>query len=288
MGGVVTKARASVTNIINTFALHPNPYEVKAEDADHRLVYDEQGDHLYYQTVGGVENASVVILYSYGNMYTSQDINLQNDLKRIHQQLEAVFIGHTICMYYYDYPQYGKTDGECSEETMNATIWRMYEYIHEHHAKDAMAILLWGFSLGSSPTCYLANRLAKQQVNQQRQPDGIILQSPVGEAVHLGTGWYTDDRKEAGWYDNIFRAKETPNWGPTCIVHGQEDKVVPPHSAEMIFAHIKSSPSHLELIPKKGHNNMRFKPNSKEFQVLVEWLPSVVPPPTQPNQQDGS
>jgi pimeloyl-ACP methyl ester carboxylesterase len=283
MGGVVTKT-------INTLALHPNPYPVKAEDADHRLVYDELGDHLYYQTVGGVEDPTIVILYSYGNMYTTQDMNLQNDLKRIHQQLEAALRGHKVCIYYYDWPQYGKTDGEISEETMNATIWRMYDYIHEHHSKDAKALLLWGFSLGSSPTCYLANRLAKpliDNVNQLRRPDGIILQSPVGEAVHLGTGWYTEDRTEPGWYDNIFRAKETPFWGPCVIFHGLEDKVVPPHSAEMIFAHIKSSPSRLELIPKKGHNNMKFKPNSKEFQVLMEWLPLVVPPPTQPNGQDG-
>jgi pimeloyl-ACP methyl ester carboxylesterase len=279
MGGVVTKA-------INTLALYPNPYPVKAEDEDHRLVYDEQGDHLYYQTIGSVEDPTVVILYSYGNMFTSQDTNLQNDLKRIHQQLEASLRGHKILYYYYDYPQYGKSDGDLSEETMNATVWRMYEHIHEHHAKDAKAILLWGFSLGSSPTCYLANRLAKQDL--LRRPDGIILQSPVGEAVHLGTGWYTEDRTKPGWYDNIFRAKETPNWGPTLVMHGLEDKVVPPHSAEMIFAHIKSSPSHQELIPKKGHNNMKFKPNSKEYQVLVEWLPLVIPPPTQPNEQDGS
>ena len=65
--------------------------------------------------------------------------------------------------------------GEPSEQNCYADIEAAYQYLREVKKLLPEQIVLYGRSLGSGPTCYLAAKTAESG----RSIAGVILQSPV-------------------------------------------------------------------------------------------------------------
>lgn len=102
-----------------------------------------------------------------------------------------------------------------------------YDYLRRSGINEA-DIVLYGESLGTGVAVQLA---------AQRNPSGIILESPFSSAVDVGVHlypylpvrWLLRDRFESIRY--IGRVK-----APILVLHGEQDKIVPASLGRKLFA----------------------------------------------------
>jgi pimeloyl-ACP methyl ester carboxylesterase len=117
-------------------------------------------------------NAQVTILFSHGN---AEDLGMIydwfNDLARVLR----------VNIMAYDYTGYGKSNGTPCEENCYADIEAAFQYLLEVRRVQPEQIVLYGRSLGSGPSCYLAAKTAKDG----HSVGGVILQSPLLSAYRV-------------------------------------------------------------------------------------------------------
>jgi pimeloyl-ACP methyl ester carboxylesterase len=117
-------------------------------------------------------NAQVTILFSHGN---AEDLGMIydwfNDLARVLR----------VNIMAYDYTGYGKSNGVPQEDSCYADIEAAYQYLLEVRRVQPEQVVLYGRSLGSGPSCYLAAKSAKEG----QSVGGVILQSPLLSAYRV-------------------------------------------------------------------------------------------------------
>ena len=186
--------------------------------------------------------SNVTLLFSHGN---AEDLNSAYYwMKKLSKELDVNVVG-------YDYTGYGENDGECrrpdcyivcpsrsgprahrvyifynlktgspSEIKCYADIEAVYQDLVEEKGINPEQIVLYGRSLGSGPSCYLA---AKTASRDGRSVAGLILHSPFTSVyrVVFDVGLTLLGDK----FPNIDRLAKVKC--PVCIIHGQKDKIVP-------------------------------------------------------------
>jgi len=107
--------------------------------------------------------ASTTFLFSHGN---AEDIGmiLEWFTELSHEVNVNIFI--------YDYEGYGKATGSPSEFSCNNDIDAAYKYLTVSLNQDPSSIIIYGRSIGSGPSCYLAERLSRENI----EIGGLILQ----------------------------------------------------------------------------------------------------------------
>jgi pimeloyl-ACP methyl ester carboxylesterase len=117
-------------------------------------------------------NAQVTILFSHGN---AEDLGMIydwfNDLARVLR----------VNIMAYDYTGYGKSNGAPCEENCYADIDAAFQYLLDVRRLQPEQIVLYGRSLGSGPSCFLAQKSAKEG----KSVGGVILQSPLLSAYRV-------------------------------------------------------------------------------------------------------
>ena len=117
-------------------------------------------------------NAQVTILFSHGN---AEDLGMIydwfNDLARVLR----------VNIMAYDYTGYGKSNGVPTEENCYADIEAAFQYLLEVRRVQPEQVVLYGRSLGSGPSCYLASKTARDG----QSVGGVILQSPLLSAYRV-------------------------------------------------------------------------------------------------------
>lgn len=142
-------------------------------------------------------SAKYTILYSHGNA---------EDLGKIFQYLRYLSKLLNVGILAYDYTGYGfgnllnNASGENpspSEDQCYADIDAAYHYLTELEHIPADRIILYGRSLGSGPSCYLAQRLNLLR-KSDRSPNiaGLVLHSPFLSifrvVIDTGFTWSSD------------------------------------------------------------------------------------------------
>ncbi len=204
-------------------------------------------------------NAKVTILFSHGN---AEDLGMIydwfNDLARVLR----------VNIMAYDYSGYGKSAGHApSEEYVYADIEAAYKYLLEVRKLQPEEIVLYGRSLGSGPSCYLAQKTA----NEGRSVAGVILQSPLLSAFRVAFNF----RFTMIWdkFPNVDYAPFIKC--PVFIVHGTQDEVVPFWHGEELFLALeqcwRAKPFWVE---GAGHNNIEalLRPSGAFVDKLIEFL----------------
>jgi abhydrolase domain-containing protein 17 len=204
-------------------------------------------------------NATITILFSHGNA---------EDLGMIYEWFHDLARVLRVNILAYDYTGYGKSSSSGgssssspsssssslvssypSEDHCYADIEAAYRYLVEIRRIRPEQIVLYGRSLGSGPSCYLAKKTACEG----RSVGGLILQSPLLSAYRVAFNFrYTmvGDR-----FPNIDYAPHIAC--PVFIVHGTQDEVVPFWHGEELWEKIpqpwRAKPFWVE---GAGHNNI--------------------------------
>jgi len=203
-------------------------------------------------------NAQVTILFSHGN---AEDLGMIydwfNDLARVLR----------VNIMAYDYSGYGKSNGTPTEENCFEDIKAAYSYLIDEKNIKPEQIVLYGRSLGSGPSCYLASKTAEEG----RSVAGVILQSPLLSAYRVAFNFrftMIGDR-----FPNIDYAPKIRC--PVFIVHGTQDEVVPFWHGQGLFLAVNQSWRAKPFwVEGAGHNNIEalLRPSGTFVDKLIEFL----------------
>lgn len=153
------------------------------------------------------------------------------------------------------------------EEYVYADIEAAYDYLLNTRKLKPEEIVLYGRSLGSGPSCYLASKTAKAG----KSVAGVILQSPLLSAFRVAFNF----RYTMIW-DKFPNIDYAPNIRcPVFIVHGTQDEVVPFYHGQDLFLSLKQEWRAKPFwVMGAGHNNIEalLRPSGEFVDKLIEFL----------------
>lgn len=189
--------------------------------------------HLPADPSGGspADLSDQLLIYSHGN---GEDIGTARPFLELFQK-------RGISVLAFDYPGYGTSGGEPSEPGCYAAIEAAYTYAVGELKYRPSSITLYGRSLGSGPSTWLA----------QREPvKGVILDGAFTSTFRVLT-----EIKLLPWdrFDNFARLPEIDC--PILLVHGTEDQTVPFSHAQRNWKRIEG-PRQKLFLEGAGHGNL--------------------------------
>ncbi|MDF3162103.1 alpha/beta hydrolase [Pseudomonas proteolytica] len=188
------------------------------------------------------------ILYLHGVRW-----NLTGQLFRI-EQLHAQ--GYSVLAI--DYRGFGQSRGDLPSESSvyeDARVaWERFQLLQPDPGKR----LIYGHSLGGAVAIDLAAELGQQAVAERLPPPvrGLVIESTftsladVAAAVantSLPVRWLLSQK-----FDSIDKIADIHM--PLLVVHGLDDRYVPPRFSQQLFD-AAQEPKHLLLVPGASHNN---------------------------------
>lgn len=241
--------------------------------------------YIGYRRKGGVESCKslsaneirasgpeqgITILYSHANA---------EDLGSIYPWCKFLSKMLQVNLFAYDYTGYGMAydEGDPSENHCYADIDAAYDYLRHELGVPAQNIVLYGRSLGSGPSCYLASKTAniKKAVADDGPVGGVILHAPFLSVyrVVIDTGCTVYGDK----FPNIDFAPMINS--PVILVHGRSDQIVPFHHSERLFTALPPSCQAKPLfIDGMGHNNVHAEVRPMFVERLSEFLSQHIRP----------
>ena len=222
--------------------------------------------------------ATQTILFSHGNA---------EDLGMMHIRMKDLAMVLGVNILAYDYTGYGlsipgpahgngmtmdasgrSTPEVPSENMCYRNIEAAFRYLTETRKIPPHQIILYGRSLGSGPSCYLA---AKTALNGN-SVGGLILHSPFLSVYKVVADLNGLDMGAVGdIFNNEKRAKNVRC--PTLIIHGKDDEVVPFFHAQRLLAAIpkeyQASPYYVDNM---GHNHIESKCREKYIKTVLNFI----------------
>jgi hypothetical protein len=169
--------------------------------------------------------ATDVILYSHGTAV---------HLGRYWDRVERLWnLGFHVLIY--DYPGYGRSEGEPGEAAVLASARAVRERLEGFDEIEGARVFLYGYSLGGAPSFDLA---AAAERGEAPPVDGVI-----GEAVWCSVEDLFQDAAQVGLpghyltdleMDNCARLAELRDT-PVLLMHGTEDAVIPPRHLDLLL-----------------------------------------------------
>mmetsp|Transcript_4135 Transcript_4135/g.12428 ORF Transcript_4135/g.12428 Transcript_4135/m.12428 type:complete len:659 (-) Transcript_4135:1916-3892(-) len=173
-------------------------------------------------------------------------------------------------IFIYEYTGFGISQGRPSELDCYADIVAAYDYLFHEAQIPSEKIVLFGRSMGSGPSVFLA---------RHRKVGGMILVAPFLSCARVVQNFKVTPPFDI--FSNIDRIGKVDC--EILFIHGRKDQVVPvEHSTELAR---KAPNVAIPLwIEKAGHNNVE-----KDFQTVVvprlkSFLSELVPPPPRPRE----
>ena len=176
-----------------------------------------------------VEGATRAVLFAHGNA---------EDLRHVHARL-ARFNRLGLSALSYDYPGYGLTPGHPTESSVYAAAETAFRHLVEDRGFAESNIVVCGFSIGSGPACYLA---------EKHDVGGLLLYAPFKSAVRVVTRirLFPIDP-----FPNLARIPRTRC--PVLVLHGSADTVISPSHGRAIAAAAGDRGRYIE-VPGANHD----------------------------------
>mmetsp|Transcript_2393 Transcript_2393/g.5182 ORF Transcript_2393/g.5182 Transcript_2393/m.5182 type:complete len:418 (+) Transcript_2393:114-1367(+) len=223
---------------------------------------------LYKLPASEITVKTKTILYSHGN---AADLGAMSGL-------QCVIAKNLKCnVLVYDYSGYGESGGIPMEKNTYRDVKMMYEWAVNNITKPQLEkannteispeqnIILYGQSVGSGPSCFLASRRSKV--------GGLILHSPFTSGMRV----LTPSRALAclDIFPNIDRIKKVNC--PVFIIHGQKDQEVAFEHGQALQAAVPDDCTRDPWwVPDKGHNDICDGPGIVQYiQRLNRFMRSL-------------
>jgi abhydrolase domain-containing protein 17 len=156
--------------------------------------------------------------------------------------------------------------GSASQRNCYAGIDAVFNYLLLVRNVAPENIILYGRSMGSGPSCYLARRLAKEGIKL----GGLILHAPFTSVYRvvlpdLGFGYLGDV------FPNIDRIDQVQC--PIFIAHGKDDNIVPFSHGQALLQKIspKQRP-HFFTHPDMHHNHFEGNAEAALFVAMNHFI----------------
>ncbi|GBG26185.1 Monoacylglycerol lipase ABHD12 [Hondaea fermentalgiana] len=248
---------------ISALLFQPPNSSYDDDEADFMKLYTRRGSTIaaFHNDVG----AQQTILFSHGN---AEDIGL------IFPWFCEVARILRVNVLAYDYTGYGNNNLQPSEEDCYADIDAAFSYLTVVKGISPRNIILWGRSLGSGPTCYLAEKQSKKA--------GVILQSPLMSVYRVA--FHFRFSLPGDMFCNIDRVSNI--CCPIMIVHGTRDEIVPFwHGQELYLATQEKFRYEPYWATDVGHNNIEVAVTKLLFARLRDFFKftSLVPFGSEPS-----
>lgn len=230
----------------NASWFHGLPAGVQELQLRPRSFADNQSLHAWWWPARRAD--APAILYLHGVRW-----NLTGQLFRI-EQLHAM--GYSVLAV--DYRGFGQSRGNLPSE---ATVYEDARIAWERFAQlqpDRDKRLIFGHSLGGAVAVELAAELARQAQSDgaPSAARGLILESTFTSLGDVAAA-VADTALPVRWllsqkFDSIDKIKDVGM--PVLLVHGQDDRFVPPRFSEQLYE-AAQEPKSLLLVPGASHNN---------------------------------
>ena len=191
----------------------------------------------------------VVLLYSHGNA---------EDLGMIRYRMKQ-YVERGCGIAAYDYEGYGQSGGTPSESATYRDIERVWTWLVEEQKIAPESIVIHGFSLGTGPSCHLAEKVKAR---------ALVLEAPfLSTFAVAGMDFLPLDR-----FPNIDRIAKIEM--PLLIIHGDADRIIPHAHGEKLFE-AANEPKKFYTVEGAGHNNILLKAGERYWMTLKEFLDSA-------------
>ena len=189
-----------------------------------------------------------VILYSHGN----------GEFLDLIMPLLKSFVARGYTVMAYDYAGYGNSTGYPGEKQAYSDIEAAYFYLTGVQKIDPHNIVVMGFSVGSGPSCYIAEKYPVK---------ALVIISGFASAAQVLLPFSVPFDK----FPNAERLKNCKV--PLMVIHGRHDKIVPVRNGRKLF---DSSVAPLRIMHEEdaGHNDI-FRRTAGFFHKLQNFLDDV-------------
>ena len=155
----------------------------------------------------------------------------------------------------YEYPGYNGTTGEASPKTVNECANNAYMFLTQELNILPQDIILVGHSVGSGPTCWLANKYQNEIMLVLLISPFTCVKDVAINMIHWSVA-YLFPTLFTNSYDNS-KAIETLTC-PLFIVHGQDDRVIPCEMSTSLFDSCPAKTKHVDIVAGKDHNSLHW------------------------------
>jgi len=190
-----------------------------------------RGDTIAARFVEAPE-APVTVLFAHGN---AEDVGHGAALHHRYAQLG-------LSVFAFDYPGYGASSGQPSEEGAYAAIDAAYDFLVNGRGLDPRAVVVHGRSLGGAVAVDLASRV---------EVGGLVIESSFVSAYRVVT------RLAILPVDQFTSlAKLSGVTAPVLVIHGERDEVIAPWHGKRLFDAVPEGRRHALWVERAGHNDL--------------------------------
>jgi len=160
----------------------------------------------------------------------------------------------------YDYPGYGHSTGNPTEQNAYTAAEAAYDYLVEDLKIPPANIIVQGQSVGGGPSTYLA---------AEKPVAGLVLESSFATAFQVVVPFRIVPFEK---FPNVKRIDKINC--PLLLIHGTEDSMIPfSHSEELLAA--AEEPKMLIPIPQADHNDVLWVGDDIYLQSIQEFALSL-------------
>lgn len=207
-------------------------------------------------------DTGVVVLYfhsNYGSIWEKDFEQIVKIMDTLNYSMVAI-----------DYCGYGKSTGSASIQSLYSTASLTYKYVKEKY--PAHKIIIWGFSLGSIPTCFLAN---------QKKGDKIIIESGLTYDREIIENVVRNNTKKSQRHFLKIKMDSTLKFNnqeyiknstqPFLYIHGELDKTVTLEQATRSFQLTQNRHKIFYKVTGAGHNET-YKNKTEYLDIVRQFI----------------
>ncbi len=205
-----------------------------------------------------VNKKSPSILYFHGNGETVGDYSYSADF----------YNKNGINLFVADYRGYGVSNGKPTVTNMISDSHKIFKSFQSILKEKSFrpSLFLMGRSLGSIPAVEIA-------YHYQDRLRGLIIDS--GTLYNFRQLWsYLESTESKIQSGSIFqnRAKMKSIEIPTCIIHGDNDQIIPAEEAIDLYKNSAALEKDIHIISGAGHNDLLAVAHEQYFSIIGEFV----------------